>query len=51
MLKKTVQQGPASEEVRRTRRYVEPRSDARTPLADFFSILSVLMLYERLDVD
>ena len=31
----------ASEEARRTLRYVEPLSDARTPLADFFSILLV----------
>jgi hypothetical protein len=29
----------ASEEARRTLRYVEPLNDARTPLADFFSIL------------
>src|SRR5580765_7345003 len=29
----------ASEEVRRTLRYVEPLSEARTPLAGFFSIL------------
>ena len=29
----------ASEEARRTLRYIEPLSDARTPLADFFSIL------------
>ena len=29
----------ANEEARRTLRYVEPVSDARTPLADFFSIL------------
>jgi len=35
----------ASEEARRTLRYVEPLSDARTPLADFFSIL----LYDRRD--
>ena len=28
-----------SEEARRTLRYVEPLSDTRTPLADFFSIL------------
>jgi hypothetical protein len=28
-----------SEEARRTLRYVELLSDARTPLADFFSIL------------
>ncbi|MEK7717947.1 MAG: TraR/DksA C4-type zinc finger protein, partial [Pseudomonadota bacterium] len=27
------------EEARRTLRYVEPLNDARTPLADFFSIL------------
>ena len=30
-----------SEEARRTPRYVEPLSDARTPLADFSSILLV----------
>ena len=29
----------ASEEARRTLRYVEPLNDARTKLADFFSIL------------
>ena len=29
----------ASEEARRTLRYVEPLNDARTPLTDFFSIL------------
>ena len=29
----------ASEEARRTLRYVEPLSDARTKLTDFFSIL------------
>jgi hypothetical protein len=29
----------ASEEVRRTLRYVEPLSDVRTPLAVFFSTL------------
>jgi hypothetical protein len=28
-----------SEEARRMLRYVEPLSDTRTPLADFFSIL------------
>ena len=32
----------ASEEARRTLRYVEPLSDARTPLAAFFSILLVI---------
>ena len=30
---------PASEEARRTLRYVEPLSDVRTKLAGFFSIL------------
>jgi hypothetical protein len=29
----------ASEEARRTLRYVEPLRDARTPLEDFFSVL------------
>jgi hypothetical protein len=29
----------ANEEAKRTRRYVEPLNDARTPLADVFSIL------------
>jgi hypothetical protein len=29
----------ASEEARRTLRYVEPLSDVRTPLTDFFSVL------------
>jgi hypothetical protein len=32
-------QAAASEEAKRTLRYVEPLNDARTPLADFFSIL------------
>ena len=32
----------ASEEARRTLWYVEPLSDARTPLADFFSVLLAL---------
>ena len=39
MFKKTVRKAAASEEARRTLRYVEPLSDARTPLADFFNIL------------
>jgi hypothetical protein len=39
MLKKAVQQAAASEGARHTLRYVEPLSDARTQLADFFSIL------------
>jgi hypothetical protein len=34
-----VSKAAASEGARRTLRYVEPLSDARTPLADFFSIL------------
>jgi hypothetical protein len=33
----------ASEAASRTLRYVEPLSDARTPLADFFSILLCLL--------
>ncbi len=37
----------ASEEARRTRRYVEPLSDARTPLEDFFSILLVCLVVWR----
>jgi len=37
-----------SEEVRRTLRYVEPLSEARTPLADFFSILLGLYKLGRL---
>jgi hypothetical protein len=49
--KRPSRKAAASEEARRTLRYVEPVSDARTPLADFFSILLVLILYERLDVD
>ena len=32
----------ASEEARRTLRYIEPLSDARTKLANFFSILLVV---------
>jgi hypothetical protein len=39
MLKKAVSKTAASEEARRTFRYVEPLSAARTPLTDFFSIL------------
>ena len=34
-----VSEAAASKEARRTLRYVEPLSDARTKLADFFSIL------------
>ena len=41
MVKKAVQRGRASKEARRTLRYVEPLSDARTKLADFFNILLV----------
>jgi hypothetical protein len=33
-----------SEEARRTLQYVEPLSDARTPLVVFFSILLVVLL-------
>jgi len=43
----------ASEEVRRTLRYVEPLSETRTPLVDFYSILldnlADLVLDHRLD--
>jgi hypothetical protein len=39
MLKRPFSKAAASEEARRTLRYVEPLSDARTLLADFFSIL------------
>ena len=39
MLKKAVQQGRIEHEAMRTLRYVEPLSDARTELADFFSLL------------
>jgi hypothetical protein len=39
MIKMAVRKAAASEEARRTLRYVEPLSEARTPLADFFSIL------------
>ena len=35
----------ASDEARRTLRYVEPLSEARTKLADFFSILSSALNY------
>ena len=35
----------ASEEARRTLRYVELLSEVRTPLADFFSILPILHLH------
>ena len=37
--KRPSRKAAASEEARRTLRYVEPLSEARTPLADFFSIL------------
>jgi hypothetical protein len=40
----------ASEEARRTSRYVEPLSDARTPLEDFFSILLDITASEEGDV-
>jgi hypothetical protein len=39
MLKKASSKAAAREEARRTLRYVEPLNDARTMLADFFSIL------------
>ena len=37
--KRPFSKAAVSEETRRTLRYVEPLSDARTPLAGFFSIL------------
>ena len=39
MLKNAAGKAAASEEARRTLRDVEPLSEARTPVADFFSIL------------
>ena len=39
MLKKAVSKAAASEEARRTLRHVEPLSETRTKLANFFSIL------------
>ena len=39
MVKKSASEAAASEEARRTLRYVEPLSDARTKPADFFTIL------------
>ena len=44
MFKKADHKAIASEEASRTLRYVEPLSDARTPLANFFSILLVFDL-------
>jgi len=35
----------SAKQARRTLRYVEPLSDARTPLADFFSSLLVALAY------
>ena len=44
MLKKAVSKAAASEEARRTLRDVEPLSDVRMMLTDFFSILAGLCL-------
>ena len=44
VLKKVISKAAVSEEGRRTLRYVEPLSEARTKLAAFFSIL---LLYEQ----
>ena len=41
--KRLFSKAAASEEARRTLRYVEPLSEARTMLADFFSILSMIV--------
>src|ERR1044071_8853638 len=46
MLKKPVSKAAASEEARRTLRYVEPLSEARMPLTGFFSILLSAALSE-----
>ena len=48
MLKRPFSKAAASEEARRTLRYVEPLSDARTMLTDFFSILQ---LKQEFDAD
>jgi hypothetical protein len=45
--KRPFSKAAASEEVRRTLRYVEPLSDARTPLGDFFSILLVERIHQQ----
>ena len=47
MLKKAASKAAASEEARRTLRYVEPLGEARTLLADFFSILLARNGYRR----
>ncbi len=46
--KRLFSKSAAREEARRTLRYVEPLSDARTMLADFFSILPGFPLTWRL---
>jgi hypothetical protein len=43
MLKKIVQQGRSERRGEAYASYVEPVSDARTPLAGFFSILLMLL--------
>jgi hypothetical protein len=43
VLKRPLSKAAASEEARRTLRYVEPLGDARTMLAGFFSILLSLI--------
>ena len=40
----------ASEEARRTLRYVEPLSEVRTKLADFFSVLLLLEVHPELRI-
>ena len=44
--KRPLSKAAASEEARRTLRYVEPLSDARTLLTDFFSILLGFQLFQ-----
>ena len=48
MLKRLSSKAAASEEARRTLRYVEPLSDARTPLAAFLSILLRALVFRSL---
>ena len=47
MLKRPFSKAGASEEARRTLRYVEPLSDARTKLTDFFSVLLAAPRFNR----
>ncbi len=46
--KRSASKTAVSEEARRTLRYVELLSEARTPLADFFSILLIMWCWQRI---